>query len=97
MSAERQMRPVHQEWTMTRGDGQVPARMVTRADIMRAREMREDAAAYVAAGVDRSTAPQAVPELETHTAAGGRLALSAFRPVRIDEPAPFDDVWGDAR
>jgi hypothetical protein len=97
MSAERQMREVHQAWTMTRGNGQVPARMVTRAQIMHYREMNADAAAYAAAGVDRETAPRPVPELDTHTAAGGRLSLSAFRPVRITEPAPFDDVWGDAR
>ena len=96
MSAERQMREVHQAWTMTRGNGQVPARMVTRAQIMHYREMNADAAAYAAAGVDRETAPRPVPELD-HTAAGGRLALSAFRPVGIPEPAPFADVWGDAR
>ena len=84
--------------------------MTTRKQARHYREQLTDAAIYAAAGVDRSTAPRPVPELLRTTGGypvivpdrfpiGGthRVPLASFRPVLIVEPAPYADVWGDAR
>lgn len=95
-------------YMMNRGNGKTPARMAVRWDRYRSTEpvpMSVDEVAHaVATGCEchecqapRTFRPTPVSVPEAPVKVRGGIARSSVKLVKVSDPAPFADVWGDAR